>query len=148
MHSINKENEFDFFCSKHNARQIYPVKKMLEKYPSLRLYGFKTAMKEWAEHQFSDYDIYEDDRKKHFSKSYLYPHFLPDLYLVTDEVILLFEIEDYSVMTKEKINRIYNWISWCDMEFEPEIVMYGFDRFANFQRVLLNCIGSEEDALE
>ena len=109
---VNKEDEFKKFCSNHNERQIYPVRRMLEKYPSLRLYGFKTAMKEWTEHQFDDFQIYSDSEKKHFSKSVLYPHFLPDLYLVTDEVILLFEVEDYSVMTKEKIGRMYNWICY------------------------------------
>ena len=145
-----KNDEFNRFCKNHNERQIYPIKKMLERYPSLRLFGFMTAMKEWVRHQFDHYDIYacecdkcydlEEDccmfyektchnKRHYFSKSNLYLRFLPDLYVVTDEVILLFEVEDYSPMTNEKMSRIYNWFLQCDMEFEPEIIIYGFDRF-------------------
>ena len=145
---IKKENEFEEFCSKHNERQIYPMQKILQKYPALRLYGFKTAMKEWTEHHFCEWDIYEDDPNRHFSKSIFYPSFLPDLYLVTDEVILLFEIEDYSPMTKEKMNRIYKWCTICDMKFEPEIIIYGSDRFGNFQRIINSFINTEEECLE
>ena len=164
-----KENEFKLFCSKHNERQIYPMRKIIEKYPALRLYGFKTAMKEWTHHHFSHYDIYYCDCDKpcgnaeescvfnsktchaethHFSETSFYPRFLPDLYLVTDEVILLFEIEDYNPMTNEKMSRIYDWFLECDMEFEPEIIIYGFDRFANFQRIIYNPLNTDIEAME
>ena len=166
---ILKNKEFEKFCRNHNERQIYPMQKILEKYPSLRLYGFKTAMKEWTHHHFSHYDIYECEcdkcdylesfscvfnkktchsHKHHFSKTHFYPHFLPDLYMVTDEVILLFEVEDYSPMTKKKMNSIYNWYLHCDMSFEPEIIVYGFDRFGNFQRVINSFINTKKEALE
>ena len=126
-------------------------------------------MKEWTHHHFSHYDIYMCDcdkpcgeqeescvfnqktchaQKHHFSKTHFYPHFLPDLYVVTDEAILLFEVEDYSPMTKEKMCRINKWFLECDMEFEPEIIIYGFDRFANLQRIIYNPITSKENAIE
>ena len=51
-------------------------------------------------------------------------------------------------MTKERMCRIYDWFLECDMEFEPEIIIYGFDRFANLQRILWNPVCKEVEALE
>ena len=165
-----KSNEFNKFCETHNERQVYPVREMLIKYPSLRLYAFKTAIKEWTHHHFSHYDIYEcecdkcdvdgaeesctyesktcHNQKHHFSETRFYPHFLPDLYVVTDEVILLFEIEDYNAMTKEKMARVYNWEMICDMNFEPELIIYGFDRFGNFQRIIYSGVNTNKECME
>ena len=46
------------------------------------------------------------------------------------------------------MNSIYNWYLHCDMDFEPEIIVYGFDRFGNFQRVINSFINTKKEALE
>ena len=145
---ILKNNEFDKFCRNKNERKIYPIREILKKYPSLRLYDFKLCMKEWTEYNF-DYDIiYSFGDFKFFTQTNYYPRFLPDLHLVTDGVILLFEVEDYNPMSKERMERIISWCMECDSDFEPEIIIYGFDRYGNFQRIIYNGVSTETECLE
>tara|TARA_Y100001963_G_C6586856_1_gene356118 strand:+ start:42 stop:677 length:636 start_codon:yes stop_codon:yes gene_type:complete len=145
---VLKKNEFKKYCRTHNERQIYPYKKILQKYPCLRLYDFKLCMKEWTEYNFNYDIIYNFGSFKFFKQTNYYPKFLPDLHLVTDGVILLFEVEDYNPMSKEKIRKIISWCGECDSDFEPEIIIYGFDRYGNFQRIIYNGVSTEEECLE
>ena len=123
-----KISDFERFKLNHNERQILPYEKILNKYPSLQIYGFKSAVKQCFEDfdipEITHYDLYEcgndlseEDweklfdtpinecpyKKDHkFSKSFWYPPFLPDLHFVSENLILCIEVEDYARITEER----------------------------------------------
>ena len=163
-----KISDFEKFKLNHNERQVLPYRKILNKYPSLRIYGFKSAVKQCFEDfdipEITHYDLYEcgtdlsdEDweklfdtpinecpyKKDHiFSKSIWYPPFLPDLHFVSENLILCIEVEDHARITKERQDKIWNWVLQFDSicnDF-PDVAVLGFTRFGNFDWII-----AEED---
>ena len=116
-------------------RQAYTT--VINNYPSFKIYGFKRAIYE----HFMYRKKYEDEciefeNYAEYRKSFYYPRFLPDLYCITPDHIILGEIEDYSRF-EDKHGFSY-WL--CDVDaavsIECIVNVFGFNRYGEFERVL------------
>jgi len=119
------------------ARQRHAYTNVINNYPSFKIYGFKRAIYEHLMYRKKYEDEYiEFDNYTEYKESFYYPHFLPDLYCITPDHIILGEIEDYS-----RFEDKYGFQYWlCDVDAAVPIEcltsVFGFNRYGEFERVL------------
>ena len=85
----------------------------------------------------------ECESKHLFSQGYLKPNFTPDMFCITEDVIIMVEVENYHRF-EQKSEKFYRWYSEVDAMQALNLFIIGFNRFGNFERVIFPCETDEE----
>ena len=138
---MESQKDLTKFINKHEGsrfiRQRQAYKRVISEYPSFKIYGFKRAIYEHfmyrKKHEIANVEF---ENYTEYRKSFYYPRFLPDVYCVTPDHIILGEIEDYSRF--EDKHGFINWLCDVDAAIEIECItnVFGFNRYGEFERVL------------